>query len=394
MNAWLLLVANALGRLGDHESQRMDMGMGMDMDMDMGMDSAADSALDSALDSYPPVALPDLSAAPPPAPPAGAAATPASPKKRAGGVDASYLGELVSLKNLVELKRQELAAVDARASVHAESVPHMDTAAAHLDAAKARMDPAVHAQALAHMTAALAHVDAAKAQMAAAHAGGKATGAGQGAGEQVKDAGSSSQHLTAGAGRAAAGGRATGSATLKQRLDALVAGMTREVHKSSKSVRTGATEGVRLNTTPDEYNTAITDTQNSVNMAVHDVVGQNAALSHPLHQKKAQIDNLIVQLNRLLGHNDTAGTPLTTGSTCPVCFSATPEPVHVVVQGYQIYVPVHTAGEAVAPQDVADYTDAFSRHLTLQWADQVKLQLEALYTKLTTQEGLEDPTTR
>ena len=31
----------------------------------------------------------------------GAAATPASPKKRAGGVDASYLGELVSLKNLV-----------------------------------------------------------------------------------------------------------------------------------------------------------------------------------------------------------------------------------------------------------------------------------------------------
>ena len=66
----------------------------------------------------------------------------------------------------------------------------------------------------------------------------------------------------------------------------------------------------------------------------------------------------------------------------------------MVVQGYQIYVPVHTAGEAVAPQDVADYTDAFSRHLTLQWADQVKLQLEALYTKLTTQEGLEDPTTR
>ena len=48
MNAWLLLVANALGRLGDHESQRMDMGMGMDMDMDMGMDSAADSAFDSA----------------------------------------------------------------------------------------------------------------------------------------------------------------------------------------------------------------------------------------------------------------------------------------------------------------------------------------------------------
>ena len=28
------------------------------------------------------------------------------------------------------------------------------------------------------------------------------------------------------------------------------------------------------------------------------------------------------------------------------------------------------------------------------WNYQVKLQLEALYTKLTTQEGLEDPTTR